>query len=104
MFMNVGEVLLIKNKAGILKARVEKRLSLEEVSKSVGDDKLPAFSRPRLEYHAGPYGEHLVTLCDENDKLPFNLYVLSYDICVGVPQIYLAVVDKTEERAFETVY
>lgn len=73
--MKIGDIVTIKNNAGMLKARIEKELSLADITRGIGDDKLPGFSRPRLEYHKGPYGQQLITYCGDLDTTPFNIYI-----------------------------
>lgn len=63
--MKIGDTVTIKNQAGMLRVRIERELRLENITNGIGDDKLPGFSKPRLEYHRGPYGEHLVTYCGD---------------------------------------
>ena len=103
--MKVGDIISIKNQAGVLRVRIEKELSLENVTKGIGDDKLPSLSRPRLEYHKGTgYKGHLVTLCGDLDSTPFNMYLLHISDYDDKPRCYLGVCDDTEEDIFETVY
>lgn len=103
--MKVGDIVSIKNKAGILKIRIEKELSLEDVTKGIGDDKIPSLNRPRLEYHKGTnYGEHLVTLCGDLTTTPFNIYLMHIIDYMDKPMCYLGVCDDTEESIFETQY
>lgn len=103
--MKTGDVITIKNKAGMLRVRIEKELSLEEVSKGIGDNKIPDLNRPRLEYHNGTgWNGHLVTLCGNLDVLPFNLYLLHIADYDDKPRCYLGVCDNSEEDLFETVY
>lgn len=101
--MKVGDIVTIKNAAGLLRIRIEKELDLRDVTRGIGDDKLPGFTRPRLEYHAGPYGEHLVTLCGDLTSTPFNIYLMHITDHLDKPACYLGVCDDTEEKVFETV-
>lgn len=101
--MRVGDIVSIKNPAGILKVRIEKELDLKDVTRGIGDDKLPSFDRPRLEYHKGPYGEHLVTLCGDLTTVPFNMYLLHIVEFEDRPTCYLGVCDDTEQGIFETI-
>ena len=102
--MKSGDIIKIRNKAGLLTLKIERELSLWDVSRGIGDDKLPEMKRPRLEYHQGRYGEHLVTLCDESEELPSKMYVLD---CTDYapPLIFLGVFEKSEEdeNIFETI-
>ena len=102
--MKIGDIVTIKNQAGLLNVRIEKELSLEDITKGIGDDKLPGFSKPRLEYHKGRYGEHLVTYCGDLNTTPFNMYLMHIDDCIDKPKCYLGVCDDTEQCIFETQY
>lgn len=102
--MQVGDIVTIKNLAGILRVRIEKELRLEDITKGIGDDKLPGFSKPRLEYHRGPYGTHLVTYCGDLDTTPFNMYLMHIVDYEDKPTCYLGVCDNTEQHIFETKY
>lgn len=102
--MKIGDTVTIKNKAGMLKVRIEKELPMRDIAMGVGDDKLPGFNRPRLEYHKGPYGKHLVTLCGDLDSTPFNMYMMVISNYDDTPSCYLGVCDDTEQDVFETVY
>ena len=102
--MKIGDIVTIKNKAGLLKIRIEKELNLEDVVKGLGDDRIPSLSRPRLEYHAGKYGEHLVTLCGDLTTTPFNIYLMHIVDYYDKPKCFLGVCDDTEETIFETMY
>lgn len=103
--MKVGDIVTIKNQAGMLRVRIEKELSLEEVTKGLGDDKIPDLVRPRLEYHKGSsYGGHLVTLCGNLSATPFNMYLMYINDYGDKPTCYLGVCDDTEDDIFETMY
>ena len=102
--MKSGDIVKIKNKAGLLTLKIERELSLWDVSRGIGEDKLPEMKRPRLEYHQGQYGEYLVTLCDEIRGLPNKMYVL-HCTDYAPPLAFLGVFEKTEEEEniFETI-
>lgn len=102
--MKIGDTVTIKNQSGLLNVRIEKELKLEDITKGFGDDKLPGFSKPRLEYHKGPYGEHLVTYCGDLFETPFNMYLMHIDNFGDKPKCYLGVCDDTEQSIFETMY
>jgi hypothetical protein len=102
--MKIGDIVTIKNRAGMLRVRIEKELSLEEVTKGIGDDKIPDLCGPRLEYHKGTgWGGHLVTLCGNLETIPFNLYMLHLTDYYDKPKCYLGVCENSEEEFFETV-
>jgi hypothetical protein len=102
--MKIGDIVTIKNRAGMLRVRIEKELSLGDVAKCLGDDRIPDLCRPRLEYHKGTgWGGHLVTLCGNLDSTPFNLYLLHITDYDDKPRCYVGVCDNTEEDIFETV-
>jgi hypothetical protein len=106
--MKVGDIITIKNDAGMLRVHIEKELSMREVTMHVGDDKIPSLTNPRLEYHRGTgWGGHLITLCDEKHEkqtFPFNIYLLHIDGCYDLPRCFLGVCHGSEEDVFETVY
>lgn len=102
--MKSGDIVKIRNKAGLLTLKIERELSLWDVSRGIGEDKLPEMKRPRLEYHQGQYDEHLVTLCDESGGLPNKMYVL-HCTDYAPPLAFLGVFEKSEEdkNIFETI-
>lgn len=103
--MKVGDTITIKNKAGMLRVRLEKELSLEDVTKCVGDDKIPDLVRPRLEYHQSTgYSGCLVTLCGNLNTTPFDMYLMYIPSIYEKPTCYLGVCDDSEADIFETVY
>lgn len=103
--MKVGDIVTIKNKAGVLQVRIEQELDFFDVTRGVGDDKLPGFLSPRLEYHESTgWGGQLITLCDSGQQLPFNMYLLNITDCDDKPKCYLGVCNQTEQDIFETVY
>lgn len=102
--MKIGDTVTIKNKAGMLKVRIEKELRLENIANGIGEDKLPGFNKPRLEYHKGPYGEHLVTYCGDLTGTPFNMYLMHIVDYDDKPKCYLGVCDDAEQNIFETMY
>ena len=102
--MKIGDIVTIKNQAGMLRVRIEKELSLEDIAKGIGDDKLPVFNKPRLEYHKGPYGEHLITYCGDLYTMPFYIYLMHIVNYEDKPKCYLGVCDDTEQPIFETMY
>lgn len=102
--MNIGNIVTIKNKAGMLKVRIVKQLSLQDITRGIGDDKLPGFNKPRLEYHNGPYGQQLITYCGDIDKIPFNMYLMYINNYGEDVKCYLGVCDDDEQDVFETVY
>lgn len=102
--MQVGDIIHIKNAAGVLKVHIKKELRLEDITKGIGDDKLPGFRKPRLEYHKGEYGEHLVTYCGDLITVPFDMYIMHISDDEDKPMCYLGVCDDTEQYIFETKY
>lgn len=106
--MEIGDIVTIKNSAGMLRVVIEKELDFRNVSMGVGDDKLPGFIRPRLEYHKGTgYGGQLITLCEGNndDVSPFfYMYLLHITDCDDKPKCYLGFCNESEKDIFETVY
>jgi hypothetical protein len=104
--MKVGDIVTIKNQAGMLRLCIEKELDFRDVTRGIGDDKLPGFARPRLEYHEGTgWGGQLITLCDAVDKPPFYMYMLHLATdCDEKPKCYLGFCNDTEKDIFETVY
>lgn len=103
--MKVGDIITIKNKAGMLQVRIEKELDFYDVTRGVGNDKLPSFVKPRLEYHESTgWGGQLITLCDGGEQLPFNMYLLNITDYDDKTKCYLGVCDTTEQDIFETVY
>lgn len=103
--MKKGDIVRIKNNAGILTVRIEKELSLSGVTRGIGNDKIPELKKPRLEYHQGKYGAHLVTLCDNPEKFPFNMWVMYCTGYCAPPRVFLGVCDNSEEdeNVFETI-
>lgn len=102
--MKVGDIVTIKNKAGMLQVRIEKELDFYDVTRGIGDDKLPSLIRPRLEYHESTgWGGQLITLCDESSNFPLNMYLLNITDCDDKPKCYLGVYTQTEQDIFETV-
>lgn len=103
--MKVGDIVAIKNKAGMLHVRIEKELSLEDVMKCIGEDRIPDLVCPRLEYHqSAGYSGALVTLCGNLSTTPFNMYLMYISSIYEKPTCYLGVCDNSEEDIFETVY
>lgn len=103
--MKVGDIVRIKNRAGMLSLHIDKELDFGDVVRGVGDDKLPQLIKPRLEYHKGTgWGGHLVTLCDGIEIPPFNMYLLHITDYDEKPKCYLAVCNDSEQDIFETVY
>ena len=102
--MKSGDIVKIRNNAGLLMLKIERELSLLDVSRGIGDDKLPEMKHPRLEYHQGKCGEHLVTLCDQTGGLPGKMYVL-HCTDYAPPLVFLGVFEKSEEdeNIFETI-
>lgn len=101
--MKPGDIVTIKNNCGLLNIRIEKALDFYDVMRGVGHDKLPAFNKPRLEYHEGGYPNSLVTICERTDELPFNIYLLLI-YPEEKPECYLGVCDRTEDDVYETKY
>lgn len=102
--MQVGDTITITNKAGMLKVHIVRELDGADVARCLGDDKIPNLERPRLEYHKGSFGKHLVTLCGNLSSTPFEMYLMYIDDYGDKPQYYLGVCHETEQDVFETVY
>ena len=102
--MKAGDIVKIRNAAGILTVKLEKELSLQDVTRGIGDDKIPELKNPRFEVHRGRCGGYIVTLCGDCSSFPFNMWVMHIeDYCD--PQVFLGVCDdsEAEEMIFETV-
>lgn len=103
--MKLGDIITIKNQAGMLRVRLEKELSMRDVAMGLGNDRVPSLSKPRLEYHKGTgWGGHLVTLCGDLETTPFNMYLIHINDYDEKPKCYLGVCHDTEQDIFETVY
>lgn len=97
----------IRNSAGVLTVRAERELSLRDVFHGMGDDKLPAMTRPRLEIHNGGdhWGGMLVTLSDRDDD-DKGMYVIEIpaDYDGGKPRAWLGRYDTEQpEEAYVTM-
>nr|MBQ4458582.1 hypothetical protein [Clostridia bacterium] len=97
----------IRNSAGVLTVRAERELSLRDVFHGMGDDKLPAMKRPRLEIHSGGnhWGGMLVTLSDRDDD-DKGMYVIEIpaDYDGGKPRAWLGRYDTEQpEDAYVTM-
>lgn len=73
--MNAGNKIFIRNKAGKLTVELVRQMSLVDVTRGLGDDKLPPMERPRLEFHKRRNGDRVVTLCNRDNELPGTMYV-----------------------------
>lgn len=106
--MKPGDIITIKNPAGILRVAIEKELDFRNVTMGLGEDKLPGLVRPRLEYHKGTgYGGHLITLCEcdnDSDSPFFYMYMLHIDDYEEKPKCYLGFCNESEQDIYETVY
>lgn len=97
----------IRNSAGVLTVRAERELSLRDVFFGIGDDKIPAMTRPRLEIHSGGdhWGGMLVTLSDRDDA-DKGMYVIEIpaDYDGGKPRAWLGRYDtERPEDAYVTI-
>ena len=101
--MNIGDTIIIKNVVGILRVRIEKELSIRDINRCIGDDKLPSFEYPRLEYHVTAGDEKLITLCERKLTPPFNMYLMHFDPFEDKPKCYLGMCDTNEDPIFETI-
>lgn len=102
--MESGDKIYIRNNAGKLIVELVEKMSLCDVSRGIGDDKLPEMKQPRWEFHKGRYGEHLITLCDAKGELPGTMYVAVWDSFED-PEIWEGRFDNAEEdeNVFETI-
>lgn len=100
--MQVGDIVTIKNDCGLLNIRIEERLSMYDVFRGIGDDKLPTIEWPRLEYHEGPYDTCLVTLSSRSEP-PFDIYLLHINPGES-PECFRGVCSETESDVFTTRY
>lgn len=71
----MSDKIYIRNKAGKLTVELIRKLDLRDVTRGIGDDKLPPMPRPRLEFHKRRNGDKIVTLCNRDDELPGTMYV-----------------------------
>lgn len=100
--MTAGDIITIQNDCGLLNIRIEERLDMYDVTRGVGEDKLPTIENPRLEYHEGPYSTSLVTICSKVEP-PFDIYLL-YINPGAKPECYRGVCDESERDIFKTKY
>ena len=73
--MTAGDKIYIRNSAGKLTVELIRKLDLRDVTRGIGDDKLPSMPRPRLEFHKRRNGDKIVTLCNRDSELPGTMYV-----------------------------
>lgn len=86
----------IRNQSGILHVEVEREISLRDVMYGRGEDKLPSFTRPRLEFHKRKSGNLMVTLFDQTNVFPSNMYLFIVD--GDEIKAYVGRVDSDEEE------
>lgn len=98
-----GSVLTIRNKAGVLIVNVLESVSLSDVTRGIGTDKLPAIEKPRLEFHRRKDGTTLVTLCNRQNEVPCKmfLFILDGDEIEAYRGEYIE--EEREDDAFVTV-
>lgn len=103
--MKIGDTIKIRNEAGILTVKIKKQLSLKDISRGFGNDKLPNMAIPRLEYHKGKYDQHIITLYDESTGLPGTMYILNCIDYDDPPKAFLGIfeTDEEDENLFETI-
>ena len=46
--MKVGDIVKIRNPAGVLTVKLEKELSLRDVTRGIGDDKIPELKKAKI--------------------------------------------------------
>lgn len=98
-----GETIKIRNKVGILTVHIIREMDMRDVTRCLGDDRLPDLVKPRLEVHT--CGEStLVTLCQRSDEFPQNMYIVVVEPYEN-PKVYLGEFREAEEdeMVFETV-
>lgn len=94
-----GDIVRVRNNAGILNVELVRRLKLTDVMTCRGGDALPSLCRPRLEFHTGNYGEFVVTLCDADEsEFPMTMYLAFWDadICASAPEIWEGQINSSE--------
>lgn len=106
--MEIGNTIYIRNSAGKLKIILDKQLDIKDVTRGYGEDSLPTFKQPRMEFHKR-YGEvKIITLYDNaqgkaTKENPNIIYVtfLDYDEV----EVWKAYFDSSEEDeyVYETV-
>lgn len=70
--MNQGDIIKIRNKAGLLKLQLRNKLNPKDVQKGLGEDKLGSFTCCRWEFHKNRSGDFISTLYDhipDNEKI-----------------------------------
>ena len=98
-----GDTIKIRNKVGILTVHIIREMDMRDVTRCLGDDRLPDLTKPRLEVHT--CGEStLVTLCERSDEFPQNMYIVFVEP-YEKPAVYLGEFREaeSEEMVFETV-
>lgn len=93
-----GEVIKIRNSAGVLEVHVIRKMKMQDVGRGTGLDKLPAMERPRLEVHT--CGETtLVTLCENasNGEYPQDIYIVEI-YPYSEPMVYVGEFRDSEKR------
>lgn len=105
--MQIGDKIKLRNKAGILTVDIVKELNRPDVFRCIGDDRLPAMAKPRLEVHKNKHSETiLITLCDQkSDGPPYDIYIIEILPYEEYQQVYLGKFNKTEQPddVFETM-
>ena len=99
----MGDTIKIRNKSGILTVHIIKELDIRDVTRCLGDDRLPDLKKPRLEVHT--CGETtLVTLCERKDEKPQDMYIVDIEPWEE-PKVYLGEFREAEsdEMVFSTV-
>lgn len=102
--MEQGQIIYIRNDAGKLRICLDNKLTLMDVMRGAGKDKLPQFTNPRWEFHRGRWDEIIMTLTDETGTPPpHDIYIAFYDF--GNVEVWKAHFDSGEEpeSIYETV-
>ena len=102
--MNVGDIIKIRNSAGLLSISLDKRLSIKDVMRGCGEDALGTFENCRWEFHKSKYGSTICTLYDhkkDNNNNIFVAFVSDFDP-IDIWKAHFNEPEK-DENIFETI-
>lgn len=102
--MEIGDTIKIRNLAGLLTVFLDKKLSMKDVQRGYGEDKLGSFESCRWEFHRTKLGNTICTLYDNTEEDNYNIFVAFISDYEDI-EIWKAHFSEPEkdEKIFETI-
>ncbi len=99
MEYNVGDIIKLKNDAGVFKVKIKRKIETSDATRGLNDPYLYCNGFMRLEVHHKDYGEYIITMTSREESSDTGKIIVCWlDTCNDEVEYYLGQIIQYEEK------